>query len=193
MMHQSGRRLCILLRGQRALLRSTPTRCLSVDVRTDDVQMAAMTGDQDISIRIVSMKDSVDKSVEHRRSEVSPLAAKTMAELLLCSALLGSKLTDNETMQINFVGNRGFNHAIAVCDHNLNVRSRISNSSFSLSEGEDSNNALSLFGDSQVQVIRNHPSYKEPSSGVVLVQRCITTMHIKLLWFWLYHFCHLQW
>lgn len=173
-MHQSSRRVCTILRGRRAFLRAAPSRYLTVDVRTDDVQMAAMTGEQDISIKIVSMKNSVDKSVEHRLSEVSPLAAKTMAELLLCSALLGSKLTDNETMQINFIGNKGFHHAIAVCDDNLNVRSRISNSTFSLSDEEESNNALSLFGDSQIQVIRNHPSYKEPSSGVVLAQRYTT-------------------
>lgn len=132
-----------------------------------------MTGDQDITVKIVSMRDSVNKAIENRRADISPQAAKATAEMMMCAALLGTNLTDNETLQINIVGNEGFKHGIAICDHNLNTRCKISNHSFVPLHVTDAGRAdvLELFGSqAQVQVLRNHPSYKEPSTGIIQLE-----------------------
>lgn len=152
-------------------IHTTVANDINHKIRSDDVMLSAMTGDQDITIKIVSMTQCVEESIRCRRAECSPVAVRTMAELMMCTVLLSSNLTSKETLQINIVGNQGFNHAIAVCDDMLNTRCKISNSIFNGSGS--TSDTLELFGECQIQVIRSHPSNKEPSTGIVLAQRYI--------------------
>jgi redox-regulated HSP33 family molecular chaperone len=155
----------------RALRCSWPRFSSSANVVSHDVMLAAMTGDQDVTVKVVSMARCVDQALEHRRLETSPAAARALAEVMMSSVLLGTNLTDNETLQINIVGSEGLKHAIAICDHNLNARCKIANYSYNPAGDDSGSDALSLFGgEAQIQVIRTHPSYKEPSTGVIQMQ-----------------------
>ena len=97
---------------------------------------------------------------------------------MLCTSLLGASLTDKESLQVTCVGTEGLKHIIAVCDHSLNLRCTIANPSFLPIEGAGKSldeksflNVDKLFGENcQIQVTRNHPSYKEPSTGIIQMQ-----------------------
>lgn len=131
-----------------------------------------MTGDQDVTVKIVSMAQGVDKAIEHRRGDTSLAAGRTLAEVMMCTVLLGTTLTENETLQVNIVGSGGLQHAIAICDHNLNSRCKISNYTYNPPVDDSVSDAVALFGDgAQIQVVRTHPSYNnKPSTGIIQVQ-----------------------
>jgi molecular chaperone Hsp33 len=81
--------------------------------------------------------------------------------------MMGSGLKGDETLQVNLVGTGGISNLMAITDSDLKVRAMVGKPNF-YAPKEDDLTALELLGgQGQVQVVRNHPEWKNPSNGIV--------------------------
>lgn len=130
---------------------------------TGDVLLTGMNLDQDISVKVISCKEIIQESI--MRNNLSPQAAKALGEVMTCSLMMGSGLKDQETLQVNLVGTAGIKNVMVITDGDLKCRGMVGNSQIALSE-DDSEYTRNLFGEGQVQVVRNHPTWNQPSNGI---------------------------
>jgi molecular chaperone Hsp33 len=103
-----------------------------------------------------------------RNNQMSTLAGNSLAELMLCTGLMSSKLKGKESLQVNIVGNGGMQRLTAVSDGDLLMRGKVDLPQFELPQYDhQTTNALNLVGEGQIQVIRYHPAWKSPVTGLV--------------------------
>ena len=134
---------------------------------TGDVLITALNGAQDISIKVVSCRELIQETII--KLDLTPQAAKALGELVVSTLMMGSGLKGEETLQVNLVGNTGVGNLMAITDGNLKVRGMIGQPRFSNGQGEDIR-TRDLLGEGQVQVVRNHPAWKNPTNGIVLLR-----------------------
>lgn len=143
---------------------------------TGDIFISALNADRDISIKIVSCREVVQETI--MRNDLSPQAANTLGEVIACTLMMGSGLKNDETLQINLVGNTGLKNVMAITDGELKVRGLVGNPNYFSSS--DSFRMKQILGEGQIQVVRNHPSWKFPSNGVVALRDTKIPLNLAL-------------
>ena len=87
---------------------------------TGDVLITALNGDQDISVKVVSIRELVQETLI--KLDLTPQTGKALGELIVSTLMMGSGLKGEETLQINLVGNVGAKHFMAITDGDLKIR-----------------------------------------------------------------------
>jgi molecular chaperone Hsp33 len=147
-----------------------------------DILLSAMSGgEQDISVKVVSCHNAVNKAFQHRPAP-SITAQRAVGEIMACTLLLGSGMKDNETLQVTIQGNGGLRRVVACTDHLLNVRASVSDASYELKDiaTDTPMSTMALFGEGQISVLRNHPSYKQPMNGIVAIRNADIALNMAL-------------
>ena len=103
---------------------SSQTRLLSQTggtiTPTGDVLITALNGAQDISVKVVSIRELVQETLI--KLDLTPQTGKALGELIVSTLMMGSGLKGEETLQINLVGNSGAKHFMAITDGDLKIR-----------------------------------------------------------------------
>ena len=123
--------------------------------------MTGLNKDQDISVKALNCKDVIQEAIN--RNDLSDISGKALGEVLACSLMMGSGLKGDETLQISLVGEQGIKNVMAITDGKLQIRGMIGDSSVT----QPYLNTYDLLGDGQIQVVRNHPTWKTPMNGIV--------------------------
>lgn len=84
-----------------------------------------------------------------------------------------------ETLQVNFVGDAGLKNVMVITDSDLKVRGMVGNGDFKYDVIGELTTAP-LFGKGQIQVVRNHPSWKAPSNGIVSLRETSIALNLAL-------------
>eukprot|EP00607_Mallomonas_marina_P009474 CAMPEP_0182420458 /NCGR_PEP_ID=MMETSP1167-20130531/5285_1 /TAXON_ID=2988 /ORGANISM="Mallomonas Sp, Strain CCMP3275" /LENGTH=316 /DNA_ID=CAMNT_0024596441 /DNA_START=97 /DNA_END=1048 /DNA_ORIENTATION=- len=142
-----------------------------------DLLMTGINLMQDITVKAISCKEVVQESI--LKNDLSPQAASALGEVMACSLMMGSGLKDGETLQVNVVGSTGLKNVMVITDGELKCRGMVGNSQISL-VGEDSDRIRNLFGEGQIQVVRNHPSWKYPTNGITLLRDTRIPLNLAL-------------
>ena len=144
---------------------------------TGDLLMTGLNGDQDISVKVISCREVVQEAI--LRNDLSPVAAKALAETMACALLLGSGYKGEETLQVNIVGKGGLRNVMCITDGDLKTRGMVGVPRFSGNAAEL--RTKDLFGDEgQVQIVRNHPSWKKPQVGIVALRDASVALNLAL-------------
>lgn len=124
-------------------------------------------------MKVLSCREAVQEAMNRRK--MSPLAAQALGETMACSLLMGSGLKGEETLQVNLVGTNGIKNVMTITDGSLKVRGMVGEPEFS-SDDSTTKSCGSLLGQGQIQVVRNHPTWKHSMNGIVsLVDTDIAT------------------
>ena len=133
----------------------------------DEIMLSGLSND--IIVRVVSCQQIVESII--RKRGLTSCASTVLADVLLGTLLMGGSLKDNDTLQINVIGTNSsaLKSVTCILDGNFRVRARVSNPMFETMANLD--NIDHIFGSgAQIQVIRFHPFYKQPISGIVQCQ-----------------------
>jgi molecular chaperone Hsp33 len=146
----------------------------------DDNILTGLNSAQDLTIKVCSCTKVLQEFIN--RSKIPDITAMALGELIASTTMLSSSLKDEETMQINFVGTQGLKNILVVADSNLKVRGLVGNAQFLPQIDFTGNGKMnSLFGSpAQIQVVRNHPTYKNPMNGIVAMQEASISTNIAL-------------
>ena len=161
-------------RGPRHAFWSTARRAASgspTDVSstgTGDLLITGLNGAQDIMVKVVSCRELIQETII--KLDLTPQTAKALGELVVSTLMMGSGLKGEETLQVNLVGNTGARNLMAITDGDLKIRGTVGEPRFSTGGGGDDVRVRDLLGEGQVQVVRNHPSWKTPSNGIVILR-----------------------
>jgi molecular chaperone Hsp33 len=132
---------------------------------TGDLLVTGLNGDQDITVKVINCRELVQECI--LRNDLSPHSAKALGEVVTCTLMMGSGMKGEETLQVNLVGTGGITNLMAITDSELKVRGMVGKTNF-YAPKEDNLSALELLGgQGQIQVVRNHPEWKNPSNGIV--------------------------
>mmetsp|Transcript_24305 Transcript_24305/g.22092 ORF Transcript_24305/g.22092 Transcript_24305/m.22092 type:complete len:400 (+) Transcript_24305:3-1202(+) len=134
---------------------------------TDDILITGLNKDQDISMKVLNCKDVLQEAIN--RSNLSDDSAKALGEVMVCGLMMGSGLKGDETLQISFVGTEGVGSVVIVTDGTLKTKGMVGNPNFQLNTKENKSilRVSELFGSGQIQVVRNHPFWKQPMNGII--------------------------
>jgi len=153
------------------------TSSVEPNIGTSDLLLSGLNADQDISVKIVSCRELIQESII--KQDLSTQAAIALGELMTCTLLMGAGLKDDETLQINLVGDRGLGNVMAITDGNLKARGTIKNRNFQASY----NGVLKMrdmLGEGQIQVVRSHPTWKFPTNGIVALRDIKIPLNLAL-------------
>ena len=129
-----------------------------------DELITALNGRQDITVKAINCREAIQEMM--LRGNLSPVAGKIVGELSICNLMLGAGIKGQETFQINIVGNDGLRYVTSIVDGDLRIKSKVADPNFTIDSMQY--NLKDLFGDmGQVQVVRNHPTWKSPQNGIV--------------------------
>lgn len=145
-----------------------------------DVLITGLNEFQDISVKVISCRELVQENIF--RQDMTPVAAKALGEVMTCAVMMGAGLK-GETLQVNVVGAKSFNglkNVLVITDGELRVRGQVGEPR--LFHPQPGNAATrELFGDyGEVQVVRNHPSYKAPTNGIVALRDTKISLNLAL-------------
>lgn len=156
-----------------------------------DVLITGLNGPQDIMVKVVACREIMQETII--KNDLSPQSGKALGEVLVSTLMMGSGLKGEETLQVitlipfqtsillfnlvirtfylkvNFVGNTGIRNVMAITDGELKVRGMVGEPRFSNGQGENIR-TKDLLGEGQIQIVRNHPSWKQPTNGIVLLR-----------------------
>eukprot|EP01031_Cornospumella_fuschlensis_P037522 gene37522-45571_t len=146
-----------------------------------DKLVATLSGD--LQLRAVSCRELLQNIVS--RQLLSEAAAQTLGETLTCALLLGSSLKGEETLQVSLVGRKegggeGIRSVVVTVDAHMRARGIVGNPSlFSPSSVKLSPLDL-LGGQGQVQVLRSHPLWRHPQTGITILREGSVALNLAL-------------
>ena len=139
-------------------------------VSSGDVLLQGLNEAQDISVKVVSCRELVQENIF--RNDLTTVAGKALGEVMTSALMMGAGLK-GETLQVNIVGDPSFpglRNVLVITDGELKVRGKVGEPRF-YHPNPESASTRELFGDvGQVQVVRNHPTYKNPINGVTALR-----------------------
>ena len=97
---------------------------------------------------------------------------------MVCSVMMGAGLKEAETLQVNLVGNTGLRNIMAITDGDLKIRGMVGNPNFTVLNKTPK--LREILGEGQVQVVRNHPTWKFPTNGVVSLRDAKISLNLAL-------------
>lgn len=158
----------------RRYLSTTPA--LTESSTTSDLLLTGLNGAQTISVKVVNCREVVQEAI--LRNDLSVTAATTLGEVMACALMMGAGFKNQETLQINIVGTGGMRNCMAITDGDLKIRGMVGDPRFSLAAGASMRD---LFGEGgQVQIVRNHPDYKRPQTGIVSLRDASVPLNLAM-------------
>lgn len=136
--------------------------------------VSGLNADQDISVKALSCKEVLQEAMT--RNSLSETAAKILGEVFVCSLMMGSGLKGEETLQINFVGDRGIRNVMAITNGSLAIKGMVGEANFT----STSSSSFDIFGHGQLQIVRDSPTWKNPMNGIVELQDTDIPMNMAL-------------
>jgi molecular chaperone Hsp33 len=185
--------LCGAYRNQLILRRSMKQFCtakIPIQFGTDnyhkveDTVLIGLNGQQDIMVKVASCQSIIQEYIH--RMHFSDIAAKSLGELICCSSMMSASMKGEETLQINIVGNSGLRNLMVLSDSKLQMKALIGNGQFQrenalLADTATVASMTDLLGTvGQVQVVRNHPMWKSPMNGIVLLRDASIAVNMAL-------------
>ena len=148
----------------------------STTTTTSDLLLTGLNGAQTISVKVVNCREVVQEAM--LRNDLSVTAATTLAEVMACALMMGSGYKNQETLQVNIVGTGGMRNCMAITDGELKIRGMVGDPRFSLGTGATTRD---LFGEGgQIQIVRNHPTWKRPQTGIVALRDASVPLNLAL-------------
>lgn len=182
--------ICALLQRRTAVKIGTPRIRNMVNLATSapssseiaadsnsDILLSGLSADKDISVKIVSCRELVQEAMI--KQDLSSQAGTALAELMTCGLLMGAGLKNDENLQLNLVGDRGFGNIMVITDGELKARGTVKNGRFQ----QPSSSPLrmrDMLGDGQIQVVRSHPTWKFPTNGIVALRDTKISLNLAL-------------
>lgn len=134
--------------------------------KSGDVLIGALSKNTDINIKVINCRELVQEAI--LRNNLNQAAGKLIGETFVCGCMMGVGLKDQESLQLNLVGNRGIRNVMMITNGELKVRGMVGDSNFMPTQGSlDSISMKEVLGEGQVQVVKNHPTWKTPGNGII--------------------------
>lgn len=146
-----------------------------------DLVISGMNPDSDVLVRVISCREMIQDLI--LKNNLSPDASKSLAEVLMGVTLMGAGLKAKESLQVNIVGSdpNTLRNIICITDGECVVRGRVGNPQFTSNLLHPSiHDLLGDAGGGQVQVVRDHPSYKHAMSGFTDLRPISLTSNLAL-------------
>lgn len=146
-----------------------------------DCLVSGLNSAQDIMVRAISCRETVQETI--LRNDLSSDAAQKLAETMASSLLMGAGLKQNETLQVNIVGGDPdrIRNVMVVTDGDLSVRGLVGNPQFSMNTNRGELSVMEAFGEGgQLQVVRNHPDFKQPQVGIVALRDADVALNLAM-------------
>lgn len=131
-----------------------------------DALVRALSRDGQVAVRAIVGTALVREAA--RRHATKPTASAALGRTLLAAILLGAEGDEDETVQIQLSGSGALRSATAIADAAGRVRGFVGLPSLHLPPRDDGKLDVGrALGDGTLTVVRFHPSWKEPYSGIV--------------------------
>lgn len=138
----------------------------SAAVSQPDELVRAVSGDGQVAVRAIVGTALVREAA--RRHRTAPTATAALGRTLLAAILLGAEGDDDETVQLQLSGSGLLRSATAIADSAGRVRGFVGQPATHLPPRDDGKlDVGGAIGEGTLAVVRFHPSWREPYSGVV--------------------------
>ena len=144
-------------------------------INSGDILVTALNLEQDVTVKVISCKEVIQEAI--LRNNLSPQAATSLGEVMICSLMMGAGLKTDETLQVNLVGNAGLRNIMVITDGELACRGMVGNGQLNMNNDYRIRNIL---GEGEVQVVRNHPMWKYPSNGITKLRDTKIPLNLAL-------------
>lgn len=124
-----------------------------------------MAADGSVSVRVLSATHLVREAIA--RHQPSPAAGVALARALMGGVLLATEGQDGERVQVHFRGDGPFGAILVTADSSGSVRGYVQHPSADVPLRGESLGVAAGMGLGALTVERNHPSWKQPYSGIV--------------------------
>ena len=138
-----------------------------MDAARDEI-VRTLSSDGGISVRALVATELVGEAV--RRHRASPTAATALGRALMGAVLLASGKKEGETVQLQFRGNGPLGPLTAIADSGGRVRGFASRPDVDGALGGGPTDVGSAVGTGVLAVVRYHPSWREPYTGIVALE-----------------------
>ncbi len=134
-------------------------------VAVQDEIVRTLSSDGGISVRVLVATELVNDAV--RRHKASPTAATALGRALMGAVLLASGKKEGETVQLQFRGDGPLGPLTAIADSDGRARGFASRSDVDALLDDATVDVGRAVGNGILAVVRSHPSWKEPYTGIV--------------------------
>jgi redox-regulated HSP33 family molecular chaperone len=152
------------------------SRCNFGSLSTNsDLLITGLNGKNDVSIKVISCKNLVQDIIN--KNKYSDFSSKYMGESLACSLMMGAGFKNDETLQINLVGDKNLGNIMIITNAELQARATVRNSVYETNEIKDKYNLIDIIGEGQIQIVRSHPLWKQPITGIISIRSDLNIAH----------------
>ncbi|CAM9758891.1 unnamed protein product, partial [Phaeothamnion confervicola] len=132
----------------------------------DDHIVSVLSGNREVVVKAITARNLVQDALI--KQDLRPLAADALGRVMICTLLMSSGLKDQETLQLTFQGDGPLQGVMAISDGEGGIRGYVGDGRVSLPYNENGRPDVSTgIGSGLLKVIRNHPEYERPYSGIV--------------------------
>lgn len=133
-----------------------------------DELVRALSEDGGVSVRALIGRDLVREAA--RRHSTSPIATRALGRTLLGAVLIASGQDDDETVQLQFRGQGALGQVTAIADGSGGVRGYVTHPLAEVPLREGRLDVAGAIGHGVLAVVRFHPRWREPYSGIVPIE-----------------------
>ncbi|CAM9341038.1 unnamed protein product [Discosporangium mesarthrocarpum] len=131
-----------------------------------DHMVSALSGNGQVVVRAVTARNLVQDALV--RQDLRPLAADALGRVMICTLLMAGGLKDKETYQLSFNRSGPLGPVVSISDGEGGVRGYVANGKVELPLKDNGNQDVAKgIGPGLLKVVRNHPDYLKPYSGIV--------------------------
>ena len=130
-----------------------------------DELVRTISADGGVSVRVLAATRLVQEAA--RRHETSPTATVALGRALMGTLLLASEAQDGERVQVRIRGDGPIGTILVTASSEGDVRSYAVHPDVALAPIGDRFDVAGAVGEGTLAVERNHPSWKQPYSGIV--------------------------
>ncbi len=135
------------------------------DFAAADELLRTISADRSVSVRVLSATHLVREAA--RRHTTSPTATVALGRALMGTLLLASEAQDGERVQVRIRGDGPLGSILATASSEGDVRGYVVRPDAQVPPLEDRFDVAGAVGKGTLSVERNHPSWKQPYSGIV--------------------------
>jgi molecular chaperone Hsp33 len=130
-----------------------------------DELVRTISADGGVSVRVLAATRLVQEAA--RRHETSPTATVALGRALMGTLLLASEAQDGERVQVRIRGGGPIGTILVTASSEGDVRGYAAHPDVVLPPAGDHFDVAGAVGEGTLSVERNHPSWKQPYSGIV--------------------------
>ncbi len=133
-----------------------------------DLLVRTLSSDGGVTVRALVATELVREAAE--RHGTSPTASNALGRALVGTLLFASGQSEEETVQVQFRGNGPLGTVTVIADGGGRVRGFVHDPRAELPLRDGKLDVSGAIGEGIVTVVRNHPDWREPYSGIVTIQ-----------------------